>query len=131
MRDCNRKKERAGSLRPEDRPPPCSLKREADDESRSTIARIHIDRAAMVFNYLSGNVETKASAALTFGGEKRLKDMRYIRGGDSAAGIRNRNANESPINPSRNRKNAFGLIGHCVHCILQQVDQGLEHLPFV
>src|SRR5439155_5341969 len=98
-RDFNRKKERAGSLHPEDRVPPCSLKREADDESRSAVAGVHIDRAAVVIDHLPGDIETKTRAAFTFSGEKGFENMRYIGGRDSGTGIGNGDPHVGALDP--------------------------------
>src|SRR5207302_10893447 len=53
--------------------PPRSLKREADDESRSAATGLDIDRTLVLFDDLFGDEETETCAAITFGGEKRFE----------------------------------------------------------
>src|SRR5438094_8299531 len=81
------KKERAGGFLPESLFPPCSLKREADDESRSAATGRDANGALMFFDHLLSDEESEAGATLAFRGEKRLEDTLKICRRDTAAGI--------------------------------------------
>src|SRR5262245_3409027 len=90
-----------------------------------------LDRTIMVLDHLAGDVETKAGSAFTFGGEKRLKNVRDIPRSDSRSGVGYRDAHLVCFGTPNDGKNALFLIRHRVGSILQKVDYGLNHLPSV
>ena len=123
------KNEGRGSFLLERVVPPRSLKREADDESRSAVAGLDGDRTVVLFDDLLRDEETEAGTTLTFGGEERIENLLYVWRRDAGARIGYRDPHDAGFHARRNRESAFLDIRHGVGGVLQQVHDGLNHLP--
>src|SRR5215467_13976583 len=92
--------------------PPRSLKREADDESRSAAAGLDKDRTLVLFDNLFGDEETETCAAITFGGEKRFKNPIDVSGRDAGAGVRNRDSHRAAFGSRHDREHPLAGLRH-------------------
>src|SRR5262249_43826031 len=97
------KKERAGALIVKVYPALSSLKREADDEARSAVARLNIDASAVFLNNLFGDVEAQAGASFTFCGKEGIENPGNDSGRNSRTGIGYHNVGPRCAEVRRNR----------------------------